>query len=110
MAQEDNVYITVDNNRTIEIKDAIAKIDKSLKKLENCIKIGTQEGIRDIDLIPWCKKVSELKESKNRLNGELHHIYHTCEHEYIMIGTRQTLFGEECIYQCNKCGYQTLLK
>ena len=41
------------------------------------------------------------------LQGELQHICNKCVHDFIKIGTRQTLFGLEEIYQCNKCGYQT---
>ena len=94
-------------NRIIEIKDNISKLDSSIKKLDKCIKICKQENIREVDLIPLGKKLLELKESKNRLQGELQHICNKCVHDFIKIGTRQTLFGLEEIYQCNKCGYQT---
>ena len=94
-------------NKIIEIKDNISKIDSSIKKLNKCVKICKQENIRDVDLMPLTKKLLELQESKNRLQGELQHICNKCVHDFIKIGTRQTLFGMEEIYQCNKCGYQT---
>ena len=104
MLQDETIIV---NNRVLEIKDNIAKIDSSIKKLYKCIKICKQENIREVDLIPLDKKILELQESKNRLQGELYHICNKCVHDFTKIGTRQTLFGLEDIYQCNKCGYQT---
>lgn len=103
MLQDENIIV---NNRVLEIKENIAKIDSSIKKLEKCVKVGKQEGLRDIDLLPWNKKILELQKSKNRLQGELQHICNKCVHDFTKIGARQTLFGLEDIYQCNKCGYQ----
>ena len=97
----------ISQNRIIEIKDSTTKIDSSIKKLNKCIKICKQENIREVDLIPLAKKILELQESKNRLQGELQHICNKCVHDFTKIGIRQTLFGLEDIYQCNKCGYQT---
>lgn len=103
MLQDEIIII---NNRVLEIKDKIAKIDSSIKKLDKCIKICKQENISEGYLIPLAKKILELQESKNRLQGELQHICNKCVHDFTKIGTRQTLFGLEDIYQCNKCGYQ----
>ena len=97
------------NSRVISIKDNIVRKNDSIKRLEKCIEVGKQEGITESNLIPWGKRIMELKADKKRLEGELHNIYNTCEHVFEKIGTRQTLFGEEYIYQCNKCGYQTIM-
>ena len=104
MLQDENIIV---NNRVLEIKDNIAKIDSSIKKLDKCINVCKQEGISDTCLILLEKRILDLQESKNRLQGELQHICNKCVHDFIKIGTRQTLFGLEEIYQCNKCGYQT---
>ena len=95
--------------QVLNIKDTIKRKDDSIKRLEKCVNIGKQEGISDSDLIPWNKRISELRDDKHRLHGELHHIYHTCEHDFEVVGTRNTLFGTEDVYECNKCGYQTIM-
>lgn len=94
--------------RVASIKDTLDKIDKDIKVIENCIKIGKRLGLVETDLIPWGKKENELKETKNKLHGELHNIYNTCEHDFTCVGSVQTIFGEENIYQCKKCGYKTV--
>ena len=48
-------------NRIIAIKDEIAKLNSSIKKLDKCIKIGRQEGLTDIELLPWIQKILDLK-------------------------------------------------
>jgi predicted phage-related endonuclease len=96
--------------QVLNIKDTIKRKDDSIKRLEKCVKIGKQEGISDSDLITWNKRISELREDKHRLNGELQNIYHTCEHDFVVVGTINTLFGVEDVYQCNKCGYQTIME
>lgn len=53
MLQDETIIV---NNRVLEIKDNIAKIDSSIKKLNKCIKICKQENIREVDLIPLVKK------------------------------------------------------
>lgn len=94
------------NNRIIDIKDNIEKIESSIKKLEKCIKVGKQEEITDASLMPFYEKILELNKSKNILHGEIQNICNACKHDFSTIGTRKTLFGDEEIYQCKKCGYQ----
>ena len=103
MLQDETISV---NNRIIDIKDNIEKIESSIKKLEKCIRVGKQEGITDASLMPFYKKILELNKSKNILHGEMQNICNACTHDFSTIGTRKTLFGDEEIYQCKKCGYQ----
>lgn len=95
-------------SQVMNIKDAIVRKEDSIKRLEKCIKVGKQEGITEVELLPFGKKILELKDDKKRLNGELNNIYHKCEHEFEIVGTIKTLFGEENVYKCTKCDYKIM--
>ena len=98
---------TLIKNKVLKIEINIVKINDSIKKLKKCIEISKKEGITEIELKPLFKKISELIESKQRLEGEIHNIYHTCNHDFTLIETQNILFGVEGIFQCKNCGYTT---
>lgn len=96
-------------NKVLEIEIKISNIEDSIKKLEKCIDVCKKEEITKIELKPLFVKISELTESKKRLEGEIHNIHQTCNHEFTIIDTRNILFGVEAILQCKKCGYTTTM-
>jgi predicted nucleic acid-binding Zn-ribbon protein len=98
---------TLIKNKVLKIEFNIAKINDRIKKLKKCIEISKKEGITEIELKPLFKKYQNWIESKQRLEGELHNIYHICNHDFTIIETQNILFGIEVIFQCKKCGYTT---
>ena len=100
---------TIIKNKVLEIEIKISNIEDSIKKLEKCIDLCKKEGITKIELKPLFVKISDLTESKKRLEGEIHNIHQTCNHEFTIIDTQNILFGVESIVQCKKCGYTTTM-
>ena len=40
-------------SQVMNIKDAIVRKEDSIKRLEKCIKVGKQEGITEVELLPF---------------------------------------------------------
>lgn len=98
----------ITKKRIMELQESIENISADIKSIEKCINIGKQLGLTEQDLLPWEYKENDMMCAKLNLEGELKDIRNECEHDFTMVGTCQTLFGDENIYQCKKCGYQTV--
>ena len=104
MTQDEAIAI----KRVACIEDTIKKLSTDIKTIDKCISIGQRMGLTEEDLLPWEYKGNDLMCAKLNLEGELKDIRNECKHDFTMVGTCETLFGEENIYQCKKCGYQTV--
>lgn len=102
MTQEDAIV----KQKVSCIESKIKKINGDILKIEKCMKTGKQVGLNDYDLKPWEDKRRELMTEHLHLQGKLQDIHNTCEHDFQIVGTWESMFGTENIYQCSKCGYQ----
>ena len=88
------------------IKSKIKLVNGDINTIEKCINIGKNFKFTDIELKPWTDKRNELMSYHSHLQGELKDIHNECEHDFSMVGTWESLFGTEAIYECKKCGFQ----
>lgn len=103
MTQDEAIVI----KKITNIENNIKKISNDINSIEKCLKIGKKLGLTEEDLLPWEYKENDLMLRKYNLEGEIENIRNECKHNFTMVGTVQTLFGEENIYQCTKCGFRT---
>lgn len=103
MTQEEAIL----KQKVSSIKAKIKTVNGDLNTLEKCIKIGKSNfKFTEQDLKPWIDKRTELMNFHLHLQGELKDIYNECKHEFVEVGSWDSLFGIEPIYECKKCGFQ----
>lgn len=96
--------------RVASLESNIKALKTNINTIDKCIDIGKRIGLSDVDLKPWIEKQREFQQTKLTFEGEIANIYNTCEHDFTCVGTVKTIFGDEDVYQCKKCGYQTIDK
>lgn len=94
--------------RVASLESNIKALKTNINGIDKCIDVGKRIGLSDVDLNPWVDKRREFQQKKLAFEGEIANIYNTCEHDFTCVGTVKTIFGDENVYQCKKCGYQTV--